>query len=153
MKKLFALLLAAVMCFSLVACGGGNDTPNADNNNEPQTNNSETQQETMQDETTNSEQQTKENATLFVGVWTNGNTTLTVNEDGSCNQFTKEGYVKGEPQTDISTDFVWEVDDNGNLLTIDEAEGGYNVWVRTVEDGVTKITHEGSNTILTLEEN
>ena len=37
MKKLFALLLVAVLCFSLVACGGGNDTPSVDNN-EPQTN-------------------------------------------------------------------------------------------------------------------
>ena len=27
MKKLLSLLLAAVMCLSLVACGGGNDTP------------------------------------------------------------------------------------------------------------------------------
>lgn len=31
MKKILALLLAAVMCFSLVACGGG-ETPNTDDN-------------------------------------------------------------------------------------------------------------------------
>lgn len=36
MKKLIALLLAAIMCFSLVACGGG-ETSNTDSNNEPQT--------------------------------------------------------------------------------------------------------------------
>lgn len=30
MKKILALLLAAVMCFSLVACGGGEETPNTD---------------------------------------------------------------------------------------------------------------------------
>lgn len=43
MKKLFALLLAAVMCFSLAACGGDKETSN---NNEPQTNDSSTQQVT-----------------------------------------------------------------------------------------------------------
>lgn len=32
MKKLLALLLAAVMCLSLVACGGGNDTPSTNDN-------------------------------------------------------------------------------------------------------------------------
>lgn len=30
MKKILALLLAAVMCLSLVACGGGEETPNTD---------------------------------------------------------------------------------------------------------------------------
>lgn len=44
MKKLFALLLAAVMCFSLVACGGGNES----SNNEPQTNTSVSKQEATQ---------------------------------------------------------------------------------------------------------
>ena len=34
MKKWIALLLAAVMCFSLVACGGG-ETPNADESTTP----------------------------------------------------------------------------------------------------------------------
>ncbi len=33
MKKILALLLAAVMCLSLVACGGGNDTPSTNDNN------------------------------------------------------------------------------------------------------------------------
>lgn len=37
MKKIIALLLVAVMCFSLAACGGDNE---ASNNNEPQTNES-----------------------------------------------------------------------------------------------------------------
>lgn len=48
MKKLIALLLAAVMCFSLAACGGGNETSN---NNEPQTNNSGSQQEETNNDT------------------------------------------------------------------------------------------------------
>lgn len=42
MKKIIALLLVAVMCFSLAACGGDKE---ASNNNEPQTNNSGSQQE------------------------------------------------------------------------------------------------------------
>ncbi len=46
MKRIFALLLAAVMCFSLVACDGDEETSS---NNEPQTN-----------ETTNSETETSE---------------------------------------------------------------------------------------------
>ena len=37
MKKWIALLLAAVMCFSLVACGG-RETPNTDNNSGTQQN-------------------------------------------------------------------------------------------------------------------
>lgn len=32
MKKIIALLLVAVMCFSLAACGGGNDTPSTNDN-------------------------------------------------------------------------------------------------------------------------
>lgn len=71
MKKLLALLLAAVMCLSLAACDGGNDT-NSDN--EPQANQS-MQQEAENNETAenndaeapifqeNSEQQTSENNT------------------------------------------------------------------------------------------
>ena len=55
MKKLFALLLVAVMCFSLVACGGGNDTPTTDNNNEQQTNESGSQQETENGDSNESE--------------------------------------------------------------------------------------------------
>ena len=70
MKKLLALLLAAVMCFSLAACGG-KDTSS---DNEPQTNQS-MQQETENNEAAenndtaapilqeNSEQQTSENNT------------------------------------------------------------------------------------------
>ncbi len=41
MKKIFALLLAAVMCFSLAACG---ENKEASNDNEPQTNENGSQQ-------------------------------------------------------------------------------------------------------------
>lgn len=59
MKKILALLLAAVMCFSLVACGG-TDTGS---NNEPQTTESGTQQENEDNAAENNEQQTSENNT------------------------------------------------------------------------------------------
>ena len=36
-KKLFALLLAAAMCLSLVACGGGDDTSSTDSTGEGET--------------------------------------------------------------------------------------------------------------------
>ena len=78
MKKIIALLLVAVMCFSLAACGGDNE---ASNNNEPQTNNSETQQETAD----NSQEENADSAVNLVGTWeyTEANSVLVLNEDGT----------------------------------------------------------------------
>ena len=138
MKKLFAMLLVAVMSFSLIACGGKKET----SNQEQQKSESSLQQ--------TAEEENNENAILFVGVWTDGNTILIINEDGSCNKFIKEGYVKGEPQTDISRDYVWKVDDSGNLLTIDEVEGGYDVWVRVEENERITLQRNGATEVLFL---
>ena len=56
MKKLLALLLAAIMCFSLVACGGG--TPNTDDSSTQQ---NEAQQEAANNEDTDSSTETENN--------------------------------------------------------------------------------------------
>ncbi len=52
MKKIFALLLAAAMCFSLAACGGGNDVSNNNDASAPVLENNGEQQ-TTEDNTPN----------------------------------------------------------------------------------------------------
>ena len=56
MKKLFSLILAVVMVFSLVACGSEDKEMNS--NNETPTNNSTTQQETERNDTNESKEET-----------------------------------------------------------------------------------------------
>lgn len=58
MKKILALLLAAVMCFSLVACGG--EQPNTDNNStqEQQAQNNNNKSESTEPENTEPEEST-----------------------------------------------------------------------------------------------
>jgi len=103
MKKIIALLLVAVMCFSLTACGGDKETSN---NREPQTNSSETQQETDKVEENNE-------ATINIaGTWVSNAGTLTINEDGT-----------GKLDTFFEDDFTWEVKDNA-LITMGE-DGGF----------------------------
>lgn len=60
MKKILALLLSAVMCLSLVACGGG-ETPNTNGNNETLGNNSATNGTV--DDTGNNNTETGDNTT------------------------------------------------------------------------------------------
>ena len=59
MRKILALLLAVVMCFSLVACGGG-ETPNTDDSNG-------VQQETETDNTVEDNEATAPTITFGVG--------------------------------------------------------------------------------------
>ena len=75
MKKIFAMLLVAVMCFSLAACGG----------NEPQTGNSGSQQE-QSDNKNDKEINIKK--VDVVGTWKNTSSNdhgfvMTINEDGT----------------------------------------------------------------------
>ena len=75
MKKLFALLLVAVMCFSLVACGG----------NEPQTDNSGSQQEQSSNK---NDKEINIKKVDVVGTWKNTSSkdhgfVMTINEDGT----------------------------------------------------------------------
>lgn len=74
MKKLFALLLAVVMVFSLVACGESKET----SNNQPQTSENATQQETTANET-------KEEKFNLYQEWKHVLTgsTFTFNKDGT----------------------------------------------------------------------
>ena len=76
MKKILALLLAAVMCLSLTACGGGEETPNTDDssaqeqqlqndNNEPEGTTSDvTEPENTEPENTESEETTNPTESL-----------------------------------------------------------------------------------------
>ena len=106
MKKLLALLLAAAMCFSLVACGGG-ETPNTDDNSsmqqETENNNDVENNDTTANETTtptitfgvsDSKYADHQYLSDVFGTWvfkenfaTSEYTmykTLTLNEDGTC---------------------------------------------------------------------
>ena len=70
MKKLLALILAAVLALSLVACGGGSgagddNTPSGGNNSEPTTD------ELDRNDTSN-----------YVGVWETEHYRLTINRGG-----------------------------------------------------------------------
>ncbi|MDO4500740.1 MAG: hypothetical protein Q4B60_05625 [Erysipelotrichaceae bacterium] len=109
MKKLFAMLLVAAMCFSLVACGGGNDTPSADNNNE------------QQNEQNNNEVDKKKTYNP-VGTWKGfhpgpkTNVTLVFNENGT-GTYEQEG-------DDAIYEFDWR--DNGICLARG-GESGYGV--------------------------
>lgn len=76
MKKILALLLVAVMCLSLTACGGGEETPNTDDssaqeqqlqndNNEPEGTTSDvTEPENTEPENTESEETTNPTESL-----------------------------------------------------------------------------------------
>lgn len=44
MKKIISLIMAIMMCLSLCACGGGNDTPKANNDKDPYVGTWETEQ-------------------------------------------------------------------------------------------------------------
>ncbi|MCF2651217.1 hypothetical protein [Anaeromassilibacillus senegalensis] len=107
MKRLIALLLVAVMCFSLAACGGDKETSN---NNEPQTNNSETQQETAD----NSQEENADSAVNLVGTWeyTEANSVLVLNEDGTGEE-TSNGAL------------TWKYDEASNTLFITFTENNW----------------------------
>ena len=97
MKKIIALLLVAVMCFSLAACGGDNE---ASNNNEPQTNESGSQVETENNDT-------KEEKFNLYQEWKN---VLT----GSSLTFDKNGTVV----TDAGKEYKYEYDKKLNMVSV-----------------------------------
>lgn len=116
MKKIIALLLVAVMCFSLAACGGDKET---NNNSEPQTNNSGSQQE---------ENNNSETATLTKDEMLNSAQALTREEiDKSIenvafaksligNVYTFGGTIESIEEDHAVTTF-YIVDENGNYAT------------------------------------
>ena len=77
MKKAISLLLALVMCLSLCACGGGNDTP--ENKGNEESNNTTA----SQNETTDATEQGID--ILGEWVWVGDNTNFMIfNEDNTC---------------------------------------------------------------------
>ena len=155
MKRFVTCILTMVMCAGLIACGGDSGTGNQEQenyNSDKQTVENTTEEVKQTEvETETTVEEINENVALYIGKWTDDNYTLTVNEDGTCNIFIKEGYVKGEPQTDISVDLVWDLGAEGALLVIDEAEGGYNEWILVEKDGEITLYHEGSQKSLRRE--
>ena len=92
MKKLLALILAAVLALSLVACGGGSgagddNTPSGWNNSEPTTD------ELDRNDTSN-----------YVGVWETEHYRLTINSGGV-------GRYEEIKETGGYYDLTWEVTD------------------------------------------
>ena len=83
MKKFFALLVAAVMCLSLVACGGGEETPNTDDNGTQQENNTNQNADPYTDHPL---------LQSILGEWAlqdeeignNPYSSVVINEDGTC---------------------------------------------------------------------
>lgn len=132
MKKLFALLQVAVMCFSLVACGGDNTEETGDINN--QTTN----------ETTNNEE---ENVN-FVGTWKGScnsmedHVTMVINEDGTGTM------TEGKEESQHSREFNWEVKD-GMFIT-NFLEGGFLEFAVNIVDGVAELNYENGIYIITL---
>lgn len=118
MKKILALLLAAVICLSLVACGGG-ETPNTNDNNETPGNNSATNgavgdtgnNNTVGDASNNNTESNAPNYTeiLCGKIWSLLNykydfISLGFNEDGTCEYYNAK----------------WELSDNIVKITSDE---------------------------------
>lgn len=109
MKKLLALLIATIMCFSLAACG-------SDTNEETSgTTNQTTNETTEPSNTTNTQTDsidTEDSDTInLVGTWGSDTNTLTLNEDGTGSYEYESEVIK----------IVWEV--NGNELSLRSAEG------------------------------
>ena len=133
MKKLFALILAVVMCFCLVACGG--DDTNTDKNNE------------AQQETTDSNPKENQNIN-FVGSWKgscNGNedyVTIVINEDGTGT------ITEGKEEPYSIRDFNWEVKDG--MFIANFLEGGYLDFTINTVDGVTQLNYENGIYIIIL---
>ncbi len=125
MKKSIALLLVAVMCFSLAACGGDKETSN---NNEPQTNNSGSQQEANND--------TKTEKFDLYQEWKN---VLT----GASFTFDKNGTVT----TEDGTEYKYEYDKKLEMISL-YASMTVNLNI-TEENGVYKIGTEKNSFVTT----
>lgn len=126
MKKIIALLLVAVMCFSLAACGGDKETSN---NNEPQTNNSGSQQEEANSDT-------KTEKFDLYQEWKN---VLT----GSSLTFDKNGTVT----TEDGTEYKYEYDKKLEMISL-YSSMTINLNI-TEENGVYKIGTEKNSFVTT----
>ena len=132
MKKLFALLLVAVMCFSLVACGG----------NEPQTDNSGSQQE--QSDSKNDKEINIKKVDV-VGTWKNTSSkdhgfVMTVNEDG-----TGEIALSGEQTLSIT----WEKTDEEMICNTGSKELTFKI---RANNGIVEMSYNDGYYVVVSEQ-
>ena len=117
MKKILALLLAAVMCLSLVACGGGDNNPETQNSADDTTTTGNQNEESTQGGTSTNDQQSANNSesntpnyqeVLCSNHWNLLNYmdffSLGFNEDGTCQYYNAK----------------WELSDNIVKITSEE---------------------------------
>lgn len=120
MKKLLALLLAAVMCFSLVACGGG-ETPNTDNNSSIQQDGQTTERDTQQGaETSNIQDSSNETKVDYLEILLNeSNAWYVVNGNARVGSwFRQDGTLDGG---------TWELVDNIVTVISEESTASYEI--------------------------
>ena len=101
MKKYMALLLAVILCLSMMACGG--DAGAKDSVNQ-QTTANDMQQETV-DSNTQGENEMVELPDDLIGTWKNDYYTLTLNKDGT-------GFIVTQDATIDNTIVRWDVWDD-----------------------------------------
>lgn len=138
MKKILVLLLAAVMCFSLVACGGG-ETPSANDNSGMQQDEQSGGENAGNNTTENTENPYANHSLLehLYGEWavytdySEPFTTFTINNDGNC-------VVDGLDATWRIADMYTTDDDLYiEIYNDDKLLGGIMVWGnRNVVQGV-----------------
>lgn len=161
MKKLIALLLVAVMCFSLVACGGG-ETPNTDDNSaqEQQTQNGNNEPEVTEPDNTEPDNTEPENtepqyATVEITLdnWQDyfEFCEYTVFLDNAFGEFdcfyicwslaAKDGLIVDENNSDIAIEYTYTTERKPYTVdyenkTIDFGETKDDPWVRSKVTGM-----------------
>lgn len=131
MKKLFALLLVAVMCFSLAACGG----------NEPQTDNSGSQQEQSSNK---NDKEINIKKVDVVGTWVNTSSNdhgfvMTINEDGTGT------IILGEQELTIT----WEKTDEEIICNTGSKELTFKI---RANNGVVEISYKDGYYVVVSEQ-
>ncbi|MBR6526441.1 MAG: hypothetical protein IKT45_00675 [Lachnospiraceae bacterium] len=136
MKKVFALLIATIVCLSLVACGENATEETSGTTN--QTTNESTEHE--------ANASSEKDELKFVGTWvgtTNGNDTMPVkmiiNEDG-----TGSWEESGETQ-----ELTWAIENDEFVIT--RPNNGFLNFAYTTTNDVIELNYEDGIYVLTLE--
>ncbi len=162
MKKTISLLLALVLCLSLCACGGGNDTPET-TDAPTETTTAPTEEKiippTIEEPTTEATQPTEEEVealyTPYIGKWVcSDDYYVIVNEDGTIvyndAEYTPEYIVYGDGVAAVLYDAPYTYQGGTETVT---AKGCVFVWGLTERfgEGVMVGDHDGRHFILQTE--